>query len=276
VTWYAHDIDSLAVAEDPDELAQLGDYIVIVSADSASHHYILKSDLNAYTDPTATEVTTNYVAAGAPRAIYSTGSIAFIVGNGGYIYSLEDATAAPTVLSAGGVVVDDLLKVHALSDVNALAVGNNGAVVYTEDGSTWTAATRPVGAGIHLNSGWMVDERTWYVVTSTGLMYYTLDKGVTWTQKSFPGSGSGVGYDIKFPTRSVGYMSHSTSTPRGRVLRTIDGGYSWAVLPESAGSFPLNDRMGALAVCDKDPNFMIAAGLADDAADGFIALGSSA
>src|SRR3990172_11424576 len=144
--WYAHDVDTLAAAEEPSALDVVGDYVVVVSQATLSLHYALKSEFTSYTDPAFTEVATGFVAGKGPNDIFSTGRQAFIVGEGGYVYETTDPTAGVTVLDAGSATIDDLNRVHALTSQNAVAVGNSGAVIYTENGLNWGAATtRPVG-----------------------------------------------------------------------------------------------------------------------------------
>lgn len=274
-TWATSEIDSLGAAEDPSGIAAVGSYIVVVSRASGSLHYLLKSSLDASGDDTWAEVTTGFVANKGPNDIWSVGEKAFVVGNGGYIYEVTDPTAGATVLDAGVAVTDDLNTVHAISDEFAVAVGNAGAIVKTENGTIWTEVTpRPVGVGVNFTSVWVKSEKEWWVGGSDGNLYYTLDGGTTWSTKTFSGSGSGQVRDIVFATPSVGYLAHSTSAPRGRILRTYDGGYSWNILPEGAGTLPANDYVGALAVCAGDANFVVGAGLADDASDGFLVVGS--
>lgn len=277
VNWFAHDIESLSTAQVPDEIECLGDYIVVVSAAAGNLNYADKDEFNGVLDPAWTGVTTGFVAGGAPYAIWSTGAYAFIVGNGGYVYGTADPTSGVSVLDAGAATVDRLLAVHGLSDSFAVAVGNNGAVVYTADGVNWTpAAAKPVGVAINLLTVWVKSESEWWVGTSNGRMYYTLDGGQTWTQRTFSGSGTGTVESIVFPTKSVGYMTHTTTTPRGRIFRTYSGGNTWVITPEeSTASMPLNDSINALAYCSSDPNFVVGVGLADDAADGFIVVGSA-
>jgi len=65
------------------------------------------------------------------------------------------------------------------------------------------------------------------------------------------------------------------SAPAGRILRTTDGGYSWYVLPEGSSSLAANDRVNALAACEYDANFVVGAGLADNATDGFLVVGQN-
>jgi len=72
-------------------------------------------------------------------------------------------------------------------------------------------------------------------------------------------------------------VAHNVTIPatRGRILRTINGGYSWYIAPEKSQTLPAQDVINALAVCEDDPNFVVAGGLADSAADGFIMIGQA-
>lgn len=275
VTWYAHDIDTLGAAEDPNAIACVGSYIFVVSEDSASLHYALKDEFDGVTDPAFTEVATGFVAAGGPLDASVVGNKVFIVGEAGYIYFTEDITSGVTVLDAGTLTTSNLNAVHAYSEELVVAVGDNGVVMYTENGETFSLATFPVAYGVHLNCVWAKNKTEWWVGSSAGRLYYTLDGGGTWAEKSFPGSGTGSVRDIVFATDSVAFLSHSTTTPAGRILRSYNGGYSWVVLPERVGSsMPANDRVDALAVCG-DANFVVGVGLADNGTDGFITVGLS-
>ena len=102
-----------------------------------------------------------------------------------------------------------------------------------------------------------------------GQLWYTLNGGSTWTEKTFPGSGSGSVEDISFATKTVGYMSH-TLAGAGRIFRTIDGGNSWYLLPEGTGTIPTNAVIHALDACGEDVNILYAGGLTVVAGDGII------
>lgn len=273
--WYAHDIDTLTSAQDPTAIDCLGDYVAVVSNSAGSVSYALKSEMDTLTDPTWTEVTTGFVAGGGPNDIWSTGAYAFVVGDNGYVYGTDDVTGGVSVLDAGSATTEDLLAVHGLSETFAVAVGESGTVIYTSDGTSWGAATTyPVGVGIDLNCVWVKTEDVWIVGSSNGYLYYTLNAGVTWTSKTFTGSGTGSVKDIVFSTPSVGRMAHQTAATKGRIFTTFDGGNSWKLAPEKSGTLPANDKINALAYCTKDANLIVGAGLADDAADGFIVVGS--
>jgi len=273
--FYAHDIDSLSAAEEPNALACLGDYVVVVSVASLSLHYAPKADFKAGTgDPVFTEVATGFVVGKGPQDIWSIGQKAFIVGRGGYVYMTTDPTGGVSVLDAGIATLDNLRSVHALSKTFAVAAGENGSVIFTEDGSIWKAVTlKPVGAGVHINTIKAKNKKEWWIGTSNGRTYYTLDQGVSWTEKAFPGSGAGVVYDIVMATDSVFYLSHATAAPLGRLLSSFDGGHSWVVLPNKVGILPDADRFTAIAACTADPKMLVAVGLAGNAADGIVLVG---
>lgn len=275
VTWYVHDTETLTAA--PTAIECLGDYVFVISNVENNLHYVLKSEADGITDPTWTQVATGFVTGGEPNDTWSTGQYAFVVGDGGYIYGTSDVTAGVSVLDAGALTTEDLFCVHGLSAEFAVAGGENGVIVYTSDGSIWALApTSPVGIGVTINTVWVKSTTEWWVGCSNGSLYYTMNGGTTWTEKTFSGSGTGSVESIVFPTKSVGYLAHTNATPKGRILRTIDGGNSWKLLPEKTGTMPANDKIGALAYCSQDANFICGVGLADDGADGFIIVGQAA
>ena len=271
--WYADDIDSLGAAEDPSAVACVGDYVVVISNDSGSAHYALKSEVDDVDyDETWTEIATGFV--GAPNDCHRAvgGRFLYVVGDSGYIYRTDDITGGVNVLDAGVATTQNLNRVYALSDEFVVAVGNNDTVVYTEDGVSWGTVTGPL-AGATLSAVLVQSETVWFVGSTAGNLYYTVDKAANWTAKGFPGSGAGSVYDVVSANMSVLYLAHATTAPAGRILRSYDGGYSWNILPEGTGTITANDRINRLAACIYDENFVVGVGLADDGADGVIVVG---
>lgn len=269
VTWSDTPIDTLAVNESPDAIVCVGDYLIVISNDSCSIHYADKDD-----EGTWSEVTTGFVATKCPNAIFSLDAAhTWIVGDGGYVYFTEDPTVSVEVQDAGVATTQNLNAVHFLNSQRGVAVGASNAVIVTDNGGlTWESKTGPA-VGVALNAVWVDAQNRFWVGTAGGRLYYTEDGGTSWTEKTFPGSAAGVVRDIKFvsPGHAVGFMAHDTATPAGRILRTLDHGYSWYVLPEGTGSIPANDRINQVAICDQ--NRIWGAGLADDASDGIIVKG---
>ena len=277
VTWYATNIDPLTTGSDPTGVAKIGDYVTVVSNALESLYYVDVDDLAVLVsgsgDPTFVAVATGFVASSGPNDIWSVGSYAFIVGDLGYVYGTADPTAGVSVLDAGVATSENLNAVHALSSTWAVAGGANGAFIYTLDGASWTSvATAPASDGI--NAVWMRGEREFWAGTDAGQLFYTIDQGASWTEKTFSGSGTGVVHDFAFATDSVVYLSHATTGPAGRLLRSYNAGSSFRVLPEGVGSLAANDRLTALTVCKNDPNLLVAVGLSDLSADGIIIRGA--
>lgn len=263
-------VTTLGVTEEPNAIACVGVNLVVVSEDSESLHYAALADILDGIE-TWTEVTSGFVGTFGPQAIYNATPVhTFIAAEGGYIYFAEDPTSAVVVQTAGGVTTENLNAIHGADEEVVVAVGDNNTVLATADGGgTWGTVTGP-NVGVNLTTVAVKSNLIWLVGAADGTLWYTADGGGSWAAKGFPGSGAGVVRDIQFATPTVGYMAHDTTAPRGRVLRTIDGGFSWYVLPEQAGlSLPLNDRINAIAACSEDPNLVFGGGLADDASDGF-------
>jgi photosystem II stability/assembly factor-like uncharacterized protein len=268
-------ISSLGLAEAPDAFACMGQYLVVVSNASQSHHYVKIEDLLAGTG-TWTEVTTNYNASGPPNDLtVSHPNLAYVVGDGGYVYRLTDPTAAPEVVSSGDVTTENLQGAHSFGDDFGIAVGANNALIVTfNGGDNWTTVTGPIAA-VTLNAVFAHTESLWWIAAANGNIYYSLDQGVNWTVKAFQGSTAGNVEDIVFVTREVGYIAHTdTANTTGYVLRTIDGGQSWYRLPEGSLVWPSYRESNALAVADAkgSENVLLVGGLATDANDGILIL----
>jgi photosystem II stability/assembly factor-like uncharacterized protein len=273
-TWYADDIDSLG-NEAPTAVACIGDYVLVTSNASASQHYALKSEIDTVGyDEAWTEVATGYVAGGEPNDAWGVSGVVFIVGDTGYVYLCSDATVGVSVLDAGAATSENLYCVHALNDQLAVAGGDAGAIIFTEDQSSWAATTSsPFAAGVRVNAVWILSELVWLVGGSNGELWYTLNQGTTWTLVADFGAAI---HDISFSTDSIGYVAYETTTPRGGIRRTYGGGQAstFKILPEGTSTIAANDRINALATCPEDPNFVVGVGLADDGTDGFIVTGN--
>jgi len=270
-TWGQTNITSIAANEDPSGIACVGQYLVVISAESNSLHYAAILDI-LNDEETWTEVTSGFVALKLPNAIFSLNqSFNWIVADGGYIYFSSDITSSVEVQSSGNATTENLKAIDGVSNLHLVAVGENNSVLFTENGGDgWTLVTGPA-PGVVLNTVSMLTKTTWFVGTANGKLYYTENQGRSWTEKAFPGNGAGQVRDIKFVSQMVGYMAHDTASPAGRILRTLDGGYQWYTLPESTTvTFPTNDRVNKLAACFEDRNVVYGGGLAGNATDGFL------
>jgi photosystem II stability/assembly factor-like uncharacterized protein len=120
----------------------------------------------------------------------------------------------------------------------------------------------------------MLSATEWFIGYNDGKLYYTIDSGTTWTQKTTPGSLDFID-DIKFSTRSVGYLAGRDSGTTARILRTINGGQTWYVLPETGGgTLPSTAIIRHLAVTGDEPNVVWAAGTKAAGGDGILLKGA--
>lgn len=273
VTWYAHDIDSMGAAEDPDEVDCFKGYLVVVSEDSGSMHVADLDEFDEHgTDPDFTEVSTGFTA--APTCIKALNTKAFIGGASGHVYSMTNPLDGVTELEGGALTLSRLLAIDALNEMFVVAVGEDGIILKAEDGETFSViSTTPVAIGVDLLCVALKDKDEWWVGTSTGRLYYTLDRGVHWTEKSFPGSGVGDVRGIDIQNESIMHLAVRYTAPdAGRILTSFNGGYDWEIMPLGSALMPTATHFNAVMGCRKDPELVVAGGLLSGV-DGIIITG---
>jgi len=264
-TWSSLNL-GLGATESPSAGDCVGSQVVVVcGGDTCGYKVCDIVDLLAGV-PEWDTITDGIIATKCPNAIFSLGpSLNWFAAEDGYIYFSSDLSGGVSIQESGSLTTQDLTAIHGIDLNNIITVGESNTVLLTRNGgTTWTAITGPA-AGVALNTCWMKSADEWWIGTAGGKLYYTLDGGTSWTEKTFTGSGSGSVNDIAFVTSSVGYMIHNTGSA-GRLFRTIDGGYSWYVLPEGTGSIPSNYQLNSIALCD-DPNIVYAGGLETNSGD---------
>lgn len=271
-SWDKSPISSLGIGDDADALACLNQYVVVVSNGGSSYHYLSLADL---TDGLGGFTAVSSLVA-APNAIDVADGVGFIACDGGYILRLDQAGETPTTQTDGSITSENLLDIDALDDQNAIAVGANNAVLVTDNGGViWRLVTGPAPA-VQLNTVHMASDQVWHVGDAAGNLHYTRDAGATWTTKSFPGSGNGSVEAVTFINQMVGFLSH-TLAGTGRIFRTIDGGYSWFIQPQTGkGIMPTADKFNEIAACaDPNANIVFAGGLGADGQDGIAVKGAA-
>jgi photosystem II stability/assembly factor-like uncharacterized protein len=262
-------ITTLFSNEDPDDVACVGPNLVVISSDGGMH-IAPTADILAGTE-TWIEPVAGFVAGNGPIAIWNAGvNNTWIVGENGYIYFTADPLTGVVVQDPGVATIQNLQDVHAFDTENVVAVGDLNSVVRTKNGGvTWETIAGPA-AGITMNCVWMYDSRVWLIGTSNGILWLTVDEGASWTDITNRIPVTVVEIDeILFFDDTVGYMALRDGAAHGLIARTLDGGQSWIILPEGAGTIPDNDRINMLAVCD-NPNTVWGGGLAGDGTDGII------
>jgi photosystem II stability/assembly factor-like uncharacterized protein len=263
-TWATIDINALGGVSG-NRIAAVGGMLVVVSEAKGGHVYSPFASIDAGTIDW-TLVTTGYVAAKSPRAIYSKSTNeTYIAAVGGYIYFMSDPTLAVTVLTDGSVTTQNLNDIHGFGRT-VVAVGASNAVLKSDNaGETFSLITGPA-VGANLTAIWCMSKNVWFIGTGGGALYYTVNGGSTWTQISF--GGATVINDIKFENDTIGYMAAEVAGV-ARVYRTSDSGHSWAYSAPAISGLPTALRINAVAPCGVNE---VAVGGLKTTDDGIIAI----
>lgn len=224
VTVYEYNLSWLTTSENPTAVEIMGDYIIVTSNAALSYAYAAINPLDG-TVGTFTEVATGFVASKGPNDIFVANPFqAYIVGDGGYIYSLTNVTQGVTVLDAGDATVQNLARVHGDGMSTLVAVGASATVVYSVNGGAAWQTTSAAPGSAALTAVAVKDRYHWWVGGSS--RYYTRNAGVSWTQQAI--TGAAAIQDIVFATPEVGYTLYTTAAPLARIQATMNGGRDWA------------------------------------------------
>lgn len=221
------DITGIGVGANPVALDVAGQYLVVLVASENAYYY---ASINQATGipGTFTKVTTGFVSAKTPTdlVVYSDHEI-YISGNGGYIYKLSGVGQAVTVLSAGGATTQNLNRIDGRGDT-LVAVGAIGVgVVSTNRGRSWaTLPTVPIAATLTALA--VLDSNRYWVGTSAGGVYYTLDAGNLWTLVTLSNGPDEIN-DIVFVNDEVGWVAGAADS-LAALWWTPNGGADWASL----------------------------------------------
>ena len=239
---------------------------IIVAEEAAANSYTAYSD-----DDGATWTTVKLLAAATAHGVTHGGGIfaldehhIWLASALGFVYFSSDGGETWTGALAVAGVTTDFTQVEFTPDgLNGYVGTTTGVVVKTVDGGlNWAVCDALAGTDDILAVCVRTEDHVW-VGDDSGGLYWTDDGGITWTQRTgWVGSGVGAINDIGFANDYVGFMIADLTGPHGKVLRTIDGGYSWKVLTADT-----NDGLTALAVGDE--NYVVYVGLVS-AATGFI------
>jgi len=157
----------------------------------------------------------------------------------GEIYKSDDAALTWTMQHDGTLGTDDIRAIKFVSTDFGVAVGDANLMLATYTGGTaWALITGAAGkAADNILDFYPVTEDRWFLGYDDGEIYYTEDGGRTWAQRRFLSDSVGAVNAIEFVSDLVGYVVHDSAAPVARILRTIDGGYSFdaITIPANTG-----------------------------------------
>lgn len=271
MTWDSRAIHIWGASSEITSIACAGEYLLIFSLYTSQVAYMRRSE---FLDGTGSW--TVQTMAQAPEWVFvSSPSQIWIAADNGYVYIMRTPTGEPEAVLAGSLTTETLRHIHAYDEGNVVAVGDNNAVVYSNDGGeTWVNRTGPAG-GVNLTKVQMRSATEWHIGTEAGFIHYTMDAGLTWSRRAVPFEGSGAiikGLAFAPMLNMVGWADVQDASNVGHLLRTIDGGRSWYVTPET-GSTPAHRRINDFAVCG--PNKFFAGGLWSNGTDSLVLAGTA-
>lgn len=272
--FFERSINSMTPGDNPQEIACLGQFLIVTDGDNDQVHIALKDEFDGIQFPNWTAVTAGFTVTSGPRSIWSVGNFAFLAGDDGFIYGMTDPPSGVFLLDAGVALTGVITNIHALSDQFALAGDANGDVAFTNNQDLWQRVTPPNGDAI--TAIWAKTETEFWAATGVGggnALFFSLDQGVSWTAVGYPcpdGSGFCKINDLHFANETVVYMVGEAQTSAEALMwRSYDGGHSWNLMPDGPGLLPTADELLAVYACEFDPNFVV--GVGDlDGADGTI------
>lgn len=288
LTWIQSSVTGLGEIENPSGIDVVGSRLVVYTRTAGgattSGYYWAEINLKTGVPGTWTKVIAGFVATFqvydmlvlSPREI-------FWSADGGYIYKSTDVTQGVVVVSPGNATSTALRRIHGKDETDTIvAVGGSGNVVRSIDrGVTWaTTVTFPVVSTLQAVA--VVQSDVWWVGAANGTLWYTLNGGETWVQKSFEGSGSGQVYDIVFLNDEVGWMTYSNATPTAQLFSTWTGGSFFTRTSPRIQNMVTANRFNRIAYPRLAGNFGLSAntvalaGLGGNGTDGILLLGVAA
>lgn len=279
-TFSQQNITGLGGTVDPTAIELVGNLLVVL--DTAGNGYWF-SEINPLTGVPGswTNVTAGFTASKQPTDIYVAGaSEVYFSANGGYVYKSTDIPSGVTVLESGNVNTSNYVRIHGQDDT-IVVVGDSGKIVKSNNrGLTWANVTlSPTSATVRAIL--VLDDYRYWIGTSGGKVYATINGGETFSEITLPGStGLTAIDDIVAATDEVLHIAGRTAST-GRIFTTWCGGAKWASTASATQrlqSFPVVTRINRIAVpktgqATTDSNTVAVGGLSGGGTDGILELG---
>lgn len=204
-----------------------GDVVVITNSDTSEYQFTNDGGTTWTLVTTPDEIINDVF-------VLSDTKIWFAAANGN-IYFSSDKGASIVTQDDGVATSQDLNSIHFADSEKGYAVGNSNAFLTTTDGGTsWAAGTGPITA-VNLNVVRAVpDSDIVFVGGANGIVYRSIDKGVTWTTSLDGSTGSapfanGIS-DIAICKCNRILVSGNDTNGLGAVRESIDGGNTYTAV----------------------------------------------
>lgn len=278
-TYDSDDINSLAGGNGT-SLQAVGQYLVVTQSSTARHHWAIKSEVTDSPDTyNWTAVSSGYQSSGGGTCSVAGATARLYVGGlAGYIYATDDITVSVTEIHSADLTANDFFAIQ-FAGGNLLAVGESNTILLSTNAYnslaqiSFSSITGPSAlTGVDLTACWIWNATNFMVGGANGELWFTVDGGSSWTQRTLPSMPTGTISrinDIQFAPDApfAGAMAVQTAT-RGYVLRTLDGGRSWQYSAPAITQISgiTVEKYNAVALCGA--NAILAGGLKASSTDG--------
>lgn len=227
-----------------------GDTVIVTNGDTAEYQFTNDGGTTWTLVTTPDEVLNDVF-------VLSSVKIWFAADNGN-IYFSEDKGASIVTQDDGAATAQNLNSIHFADAEKGYAAGDSNAFVTTIDGgSSWNAGTGPIAA-VNLNVVRAVpDSDIVYIGGANGILYRSIDKGVTWTTALDGSTGSapfanGI-TDIAICECNRILVSGSDTNGLGALRESIDGGNTFTTV--AVASITGAETITTLTCCDVNTYF---------------------
>lgn len=201
-------------------------FVLTRIAGAADQLHITK--LSSYGAPTTWTSTTVGIATTDLYGLIIVGSKLYAYGEEATapkIYQLDGSSGAATSFYIGSTGDGAILDAAACGR-NLLAVGTGGDIFYSGgcNNTLTKLTTSPTTADVTA----IASQRSgqWWIGTADGHVFYSLDEGDTWSEKTFSFTATGRVYEIVWANPTVGHLAWSDGTTLS-FYTTFDGGKTW-------------------------------------------------
>lgn len=179
----------------------------------------------------------------------------YVAGADGYIWFSDDGGRTWTTQTDGAATTEDLKDIFFFDSKRGWAVGANGAILRTVDGSTWTSVTS--GVAVQLNAVHFITAQVGFAAGASGTLLKSTNSGATWTAQTWFGAGTDTINAITSCEQSFVFFGGTTSGAAGFIYQSIDGGFT-------ANAMTLDSVAGVNGLHCCAPDLLYAAGADGD------------